>query len=129
MVIEVRCSGKRGFTVIELLVVLAVVGLLVAVVAPRYTQHVDRARETALRQNLAAIRQAIDQFRADRSRYPVGIEELVSARYLPRVPLDPVTERPDTWIATQRESGEAGMTDVRSGAPGVAIDGTPYAAL
>lgn len=124
--------GRRGggFTLIELLVVMAVVGLLLAVVAPQYYQHVDRARETALRQNLASLRDAIDKFHADRARYPKHLQELVAERYLRSLPVDPVTERNDTWVLVAPPGAQAGLAvaDVRSGATGTARDGSPYAA-
>jgi len=122
----------RGFTLIELLVVMAALGLLLAVVAPQYVQHVDRARETALRQNLASLRDVIDKFHADRARYPVKLDELVTEHYLRSLPVDPLTERSDTWVlvAPNSQVGVAAGTaifDVRSGAPGRAKDGSLYA--
>jgi general secretion pathway protein G len=117
----------RGFTIIELLVVMASIGLLLAIVAPRYAEHVDRAREAVLKQNLASMRDAIDKFYADRARYPKDVQELVQARYLRQVPLDPVTDRADSWVLVPPPGLEAGAVgDVRSGAPGVARDGTAY---
>lgn len=118
----------RGFTVIELIVVLAAISLLLSVVAPRYAQHLDRARDTALRHNLWQLRDAIDKFHADQSRYPAGVDELVARKYLRVVPVDPVTQRADSWKwrAPAEESG-AGVAEVRSGAPGVAMDGSSYA--
>src|SRR5207247_5814493 len=89
--------AARGFTLIELLVVMAAMGLLLSLAAPRYVEHVDRAREVVLRQNLAGLRDAIDKFYADRARYPKNLQELVQQRYLRQVPLDPVTDRIDTW--------------------------------
>jgi len=122
---------SRGFTLIELLVVLAALAVLLSLVTPRYVEHVDRSREVVLRHNLAAIRDAIDKFRADRTRYPLGLQELVAERYLSAVPLDPVTERSDSWVLV-RPRGPAGgamgaMADVRSGAAGTARDGSMYA--
>ena len=119
---------RRGFTLIELLVVMAALGLLLAIAAPRYAQHVDRAREAVLRQNLAGLRDAIDKFYADRARYPADIQELVKHRYLRQVPLDPVTDRTDSWVALPPAGQASGvLADVRSGASGNAHDGTPYA--
>jgi general secretion pathway protein G len=122
----------RGFTLIELLVVMAALGLLLAVVAPQYVQHVDRARETALRQNLASLRDVIDKYHADHARYPVTLNELVAGHYLRSLPVDPLTERSDTWVlvAPNGQVGVAAGTpifDVRSGAPGRAKDGSLYA--
>src|SRR5436190_20730931 len=92
--------GRRwhGFTLIELLVVLAALALLLGLAVPRYVEHVDRARETVLRQNLAALRDSIDKFNADRGRYPADLGELARERYLREVPRDPITDRSDTWV-------------------------------
>lgn len=117
-----------AFTLIEMLVVLAVLGLLLAIAAPRYVEHVDRARESVLRQNLAGLRDAIDKFYADRARYPADLQELVQQRYLRRVPLDPVTDRTDSWVLVPPTGQRAGaVMDVRSSAAGTAHDGTAYA--
>ena len=118
----------RGFTLIELLVVLAALALLLGIAVPRYVEHVDRARETVLRQNLAALRDAIDKFNADRGRYPVDLAELARERYLREVPRDPLTDRSDTWLVVQPPQGAEGKVyDVHSGAPGQGRDGKPYA--
>jgi type II secretion system protein G len=122
--------AARGFTLIELIVVLAVVALLVTIAAPRYVASVERARETALRSSLAVMRQAIDQFAADRGRYPVSLDELAQGRYLREVPQDPITGRRDSWIALAPPEADAdagGLWDVRSGAGGRARDGSLYA--
>ncbi len=120
----------RGFTLIELLVVLAAMALLLSLAAPLYLQHVDRGRDVVLRHNLAALREAIDKFNADRSRYPASLQELVAERYIRNIPLDPVTDRSDTWVVVganaQGQTADV-VRDVRSGAPGKAADGTPYA--
>src|SRR5690349_19023764 len=89
---------RSGFTLIELLVVLAAIALLLGIAMPRYVEHVDRARETVMRQNLATLRDAIDKFRADRGRFPNQLEELTENRYLRALPTDPITERTDSWI-------------------------------
>lgn len=118
----------RGFTLIELLVVLAAVALLLGIAAPRYFEHLDRARETVLRQNLAVMRDALDKFNADRGRYPQELAELARERYLREVPRDPITERADTWSVISPPDGRAGAVfDVRSGAAGRGRDGSPYA--
>ena len=118
----------RGFTLIELLVVMAIVAILLTIAGPRYFDHLDRSRETALAQSLAVMRDAIDKYRADTGNYPRDIEELVTRRYLRAVPKDPVTDATDTWqIVPPPDATEAGMWDVRSGAPGRARDGTAYA--
>jgi general secretion pathway protein G len=112
-----------GFTLIELMVVMAIIALLMSIAAPRYFKHVERARETALRETLNVMRDAIDKFHGDTGHFPVDLEELVSRRYLNRLPLDPVSERSDTWILVPLPD-EPGVWDVRSGAGGEA---KPYA--
>jgi general secretion pathway protein G len=118
---------RRGFTLIELLVVMAALGVLLSLAAPRYFDHVDRTREAVLKHNLAAMRQAIDRFHADRGRYPDELTELVRERYLREVPLDPVLDRADAWKLAPPATGGRGVFEVRSSAAGRARDGTAYA--
>lgn len=120
----------RGFTLIELIVVMSIVALLAALAAPRYLRSMDVARERALQASLATLRDAIDQFAADRGRYPQALDELVTAHYLRRVPEDPLTGRADTWVALAPppDTPLAGQVfDVRSGAAGRGGDGRLYA--
>lgn len=117
----------RGFTMVELLVVLAVVSLLLSLVAPRYLKQSDRAREAVLRENLSALRLALDQYYGDRGQYPAQLEELVQSRYLRALPLDPVTNQATSWQpVTREEDGRQVIVDVRSGAAGAGMDGTAY---
>lgn len=119
---------SRGFTIIELIVVLAAIGILLAIAAPRYVQHIERAREVALRQDLQQIRVAIDQFRADQMRYPASLEELVKVGYLHAAPVDPITDSAQTWKIVQRpQGGGGGVFEIHSGASGQALDGSAYA--
>lgn len=120
----------HGFTLIELIVVLAIVGLLAGLAAPRYLRSVDEARETTLRSNLAVMRQALDQFAADRGRWPETLDELAQARYLRHLPEDPLTGRRDSWLALAPPPDSAlpgAVGDVRSGAAGRARNGELYA--
>jgi general secretion pathway protein G len=118
----------RGFTLIELLVVMAILGALLAIAAPRYFESVERAKEAALRTNLRLLREAIDKHKADTGRSPASLDDLVSRRYLRAVPVDPVTDRADTWAIESAPDGAAsGVQDVHSGAPGTSRDGSPYA--
>ncbi len=122
--------AARGFTLIELIVVMAIVALLVSIAAPRYFDSVERARENSLRTSLAVMRSAIDQFAADRGRFPESLDELVEQRYLRAVPDDPYTGRRDRWVAVEAgtDAGVAGrVADVRSGAAGRSRDGRLYA--
>lgn len=118
----------RGFTLIELLVVMAIISTLLAVAIPRYFHSEDRARETALRHDLTVMREAIDRHYGDTGRYPASLQELVAKRYLRRVPADPITGSPETWVVVAPANRDQGAVyDVASGAPGIARDGTPYA--
>jgi general secretion pathway protein G len=119
---------KRGFTLVELMVVMAIIALLLSLALPRYFNHLESSRETILKEDLAVMRDAIDKYHGDRDRYPDSLDELVSARYLRALPVDPITERSDTWQVVAPSGGEAGaMYDIRSGAPGTARDGSAYA--
>lgn len=118
----------RGFTLIELLVVLAVVSTLLLLVAPRYFQSVDHAKEAVLRDNLRTVRDVIDKFHADTGRYPETLEELVEKKYLRGLPPDPVTESTGTWQLVPVPDGAKGAVfSIRSGATGTASDGTKFA--
>lgn len=120
--------ARRGFTLVELMVVMAIVSLLLALALPRYFGHLEQSRETILKQDLAVMRDALDKFHDDRGRYPETLEELVSARYLRALPADPLTGHSDTWLLIPPADGETGgVFDVRSGAPGTARDGSAYA--
>ena len=124
----VHRKGQEGFTLIELLVVLVVLAVLAALVVPRYLDRVDDARETVLKQNLVGLRVAIDQFYRDKARYPQSLDELVSQRYIRSVPLDPVTQRLDTWVLVPPSAGDnKAVFDVKSGAAGRSRDGSDYA--
>jgi general secretion pathway protein G len=117
----------RGFTLIELLVVLAIIATLLTIAVPRYFGSIEKSKETALRQSLQVMREAIDKHLGDTGQYPASLEELVSKRYLRAVPVDPITESKDTWqLLTRPEGNPPGISDVRSGAPGNGADGTPY---
>jgi general secretion pathway protein G len=120
----------RGFTLIELMVVLAIVGALLSLAAPRYLHRVDLAKETVLRSDLAAMRDAVDKFFADNERYPASLNELVTRRYLRKIPPDPITESAESWVVVAPPAPEQGAVyDVKSGAPGTTADGRPYNAL
>ncbi|QVL45265.1 MAG: prepilin-type N-terminal cleavage/methylation domain-containing protein [Methylophilaceae bacterium] len=117
----------KGFTLIELLVVLTIVALLLSLVSPKYFNHIDRAKETALKQDLHFMRVAIDQYFGDHGIYPESLEKLVELAYLDKVPVDPITESAETWIITPPEPPlEGEVYDVNSGSEGFAKDGTIY---
>lgn len=118
---------RSGFTLIELVVVMAIVALLLTLAAPRYFHSIDRSKEAVLRSNLAMTRDALDKYYGDTGRYPDELATLVTAKYLRSLPLDPITESASTWTLVPPEASEkGGVFDIRSGAPGNGADGTPY---
>ncbi|MCB5187952.1 type II secretion system GspH family protein [Methylobacillus caricis] len=119
----------HGFTLIEVLVVMAIIATLLSLVTPRYFQSIDRARETSLRHDLIVMRDAIDKFYSDTGAYPDTLYDLVERKYLRAVPEDPITESTDSWILVPPEDPQAkGLVyDIRSGSESVASDGSYYA--
>ena len=119
---------ERGFTLMELMVVMAIIASLLTLAMPRYFHSVERSKEAVLRQNLAIMRDAIDKFLADRGRYPATLEELAEKRYLRKVPPDPITDSSATWVIVAPPDADAGagVYDVRSGAPGNSLDGEAF---
>jgi general secretion pathway protein G len=121
---------KRGFTLIELLTVMAIIALLLAIALPRYFGQIDKSRDVILKQDLAVMRDAIDKFHGDKGRYPDSLDELVDTHYLRAIPVDPINDAANDWTTLPPPEGETGTVyDIKSGAPGTAKDGTPYADL
>ncbi|QNM94826.1 type II secretion system protein [Chitinimonas koreensis] len=120
-------TSRSGFTLIELLVALAIIATLLTLAAPRYFNSIDKAKEDVLRENLYLLRDAVDKFYMDKGRYPDKLEDLVTQRYLRRIPVDPVTDSAATWVIQPPANGIAGAVyDVHSGAPGKARDGSAF---
>lgn len=120
----------RGFTLVELLVVMAIIAGLLTLAVPRYFQHLDRTREAVLKSDLATMRDAVDKFFSDTGRYPETLQELVARRYLRKLPADPITESVETWIVVAPADPKLGAVyDIRSGAPGTTRDGLPFGEL
>lgn len=127
MTMKPRVS-KTGFTLVELMVVLAVIALLISIVAPHYVGRIARAEEAVLRENLTLMRESLDRHFADAGRYPATLEDLVKKRYLRSIPSDPITQSNTTWVVVAPDDPRKGAVyDVRSGAKGNGVDGKPYA--
>ena len=118
-------DGSAGFSLLELMIVVTIAGILAMLIEPSYQASVVRAREATLKQNLLTVRDVLDQYRADKGRYPNALTELVSAGYLRRLPVDPITNSMETWQEIPDDEA-GGIFDVHSGSPLLARDGTPY---
>lgn len=117
----------RGFTLIELLVVFTILAILLTLAVPRYFGSIDKSKEAVLRENLSQMRDAISRYYADKGKYPESLETLATDKYLRRVPLDPITESPKTWIVVlPSDPQKSGVFDVRSGAQGKNRQGVSY---
>ena len=125
-------TAEQGFTLLELMIVMVVIGLLAAIAIPSYTNNVRNAREAVLKEDLHAMRTAIDSYTVDKQKAPQTLDDLVQAGYLKSLPVDPFTRRSDTWVPVQSDSlstvdqTEPGIDDVHSGAQQTASDGTSY---
>ena len=123
-----RMQKASGFTLVELLVVLAIIALLLTIAVPRYFNNIERGKEAALRQDLYILRENIDKFYGDQGRYPKSLDELVEKQYIRSVPVDPITNLPDSWVIVPPPLDMDGQVyDVQSGAVGNGQDGKPYA--
>ena len=123
--------GQSGFTLVELIIVMAIIAILVSIAAPMYSVSVVRAREATLKQDLYHLRQSIDQYTMDKQRAPQSLEELVSAGYLRSIPIDPFTKNADWEVVMEDvmnsiDQTQPGITDVRSSAPGTSTEGSAY---
>lgn len=128
MIVKPRlATPPAGFTLIELMVVLAVIALLLSIVVPHYAGRVARAEEAVLQENLLLLRDALDKHYADTGRYPDTLDDLVAKRYLRAIPGDPVTQSSATWVLVAPDDPlKGGIVDVRSGARGAGANGKPY---
>src|SRR4051794_20218762 len=117
-----------GFTLVELLVVMAIIATLLTLAVPRYFGSVDKSKEAVLKQDLATLRDSLDKYYGDTGRYPDSLEDLVTKRYIRSVPVDPITQSNATWLVVPPgDPGKGIVYDVRSGAQGRASDGSTYA--
>ena len=118
---------SSGFTLIELMVVLAVIATLLTIAVPRYFSSLEKSREAVLRQDLSLLRETLNKYYGDNGKYPDALDELVASKYLRNIPVDPITDSNTTWISIPPDPTEMGSVyDIRSGAQGVARDGTEY---
>ena len=135
MAYRTRSGSTRrqfGFTLIELMIVMAIVVILIGIAVPYYQKSILRAKESVLRNNLFTLRQVIDEYSYDRQKAPQSLEDLVTDGYLRNVPVDPMTGSNSTWVKimedpnTSASQNEPGIFDVRSGSDKTSLDGTPY---
>jgi general secretion pathway protein G len=125
-------DGERGFTLVELMIVMAIIMILSSIAIPSFVKAVKKANEAVLKEDLHTMRTAIDSYTVDREKAPQGLDDLVQAGYLKSIPVDPMTSRSDTWSTSQSDTltdineTQGGMDDVHSGSEGVATDGTTY---
>lgn len=125
--------NNRGFTLIEVLIVVTLIVILAGISLPMYQNSVRRSQEAVLKEDLWRMRDVIQQYYADKNKWPASLQDLVSEGYLREVPKDPFTQSADTWVTVPAEpdpanpSAEPGIEDVKSGAEGTALDGSRYA--
>ena len=123
----------RGFTLIELMVVMALIVILASIGLASYTNSVTRSKEAVLKEDLFRMRDSLDQYYADKGKYPASLQSLVEDKYLRALPVDPFTNSTETWQTVMSEpdpnnpSAESGVYDVKSGSDRMALDGSPYA--
>jgi general secretion pathway protein G len=127
-----RNRRRWGFTLIEMMVVMAIIAVLMSVAIPIYTRSIIRAKESVLRNNLFTLRTVIDEYTYDKQKAPQSLQDLVSEGYLRKVPVDPMTGSADTWKVIMEDASntvnqsEPGIFDVKSGSDKNSLEGTPY---
>ena len=126
--------GRRGFTLIEMIIVFTMIGILVGLALPQFKNAAKKARESTLKEDLTILRKLIDQYFADKTKYPASLQALVDEKYLRKIPVDPITGKPD-WVEVREEPTvddllepgyQAGVTEVHSASELLGMDGTPY---
>ena len=124
--------SRRGFTLIEMIIVISIIAILVAIAVPIYTQHLRHAKEAVLKEDLYSMRSSIDQYTQDKNKAPQQLDDLVTAGYLHAIPKDPFTNSSDTWqvvnedIVLALDQSQPGITDVHSGSDQISSEGTVY---
>lgn len=129
-----RSRPENGFTLIEIIIVFALIGILVGLALPQYKYSLKKAREAVLKEDLFVLRKMIDQYYMDKGKYPASLQALVDDGYLRQIPIDPMTKKADTWVEVRENPSyeelvpnmEFGIVDVHSGSQEKAIDGTSY---
>lgn len=122
----------RGFTLIELMIVVSIILILVSISVPMYQKSMAHAREVVLKDDLFTLRKVIDQYTLDKEKAPQSLQDLVSSGYIRTIPVDPMTNSNTTWQVTTDDSlmdpnqSQPGIVDVHSGAPGTGSDGTAF---
>ncbi len=118
---------KKGFTIIEMMTVIAIIGILASIAAPSFQRSVIRAKEASLRSSLFGLRDVIDQFYSDQGEYPDTLDALIDKNYIRNIPKDPFTKSTETWILIPPDGDETtGIYDVHSGSDRISLYGTPY---
>jgi general secretion pathway protein G len=124
--------GERGFTLIEMLIVIAIIGIIAGIAVGQFRQTPQRAKEATLKEDLFVLRDVIDQYFTDKGKYPETLQSLVDDGYIRKIPVDPVTGSSETWQVEHEEATDenpdatAGVVDVHSGSEGTSLDGTRY---
>ncbi|HTC36937.1 MAG TPA: type II secretion system protein [Bryobacteraceae bacterium] len=129
---DVSNRRRFGFTLIELMIVMAIIAVLMAIAVPIYTRSIQRAKESVLKNNLFSLRTVIDEYTYDKQKAPQTLQDLVSDGYLRQVPVDPITNSNDSWKLIMEDASNTvnqtmpGIFDVRSGSDLTSLEGTPY---
>jgi len=126
MLIRLR-KNRMAFTLIEMSVVVAIIGLLYVTVVPMYGRTIQRTKETALKKDLHVFRLTLNDYFKDHEKWPESLNALVTQGYIRSIPPDPFTEKSDTWVVVPSQPGNNDVYDVKSGAAGQSLDGTSYA--